>query len=203
MTRYAARAVVSVLAAIALLMAVGCDFSTRVISSADPPEKVLESFMSALSGKDFNRADSFLADSATIRPVDHTGYSFMDTLVSVSLGSLEYSLSGAPEINGTAAKAKVTVRSLDRDAMIDWLEQNLTDFGNKYMDENGLSELNLEDHDSLSKVISAALVKYAETGARTENTIYINFRYEDDQWKIIGDADLVAAIFGGKADEVR
>ena len=64
----------SVLFVLILLSLSRCDYSTKIISSADSPDIVFSDFISALKEKNFDRADFFLAYDATIKPVNETGY---------------------------------------------------------------------------------------------------------------------------------
>ena len=113
------RAVVSsVLFVLILLSLSRCDYSTKIISSADSPDIVFSDFISALKEKNFDRADFFLAYDATIKPVNETGYVFFDDYVDASLNLLDYELIGKPEINGTDATLNVRISSFDKNDFI-------------------------------------------------------------------------------------
>ena len=203
MSNKALTAVTSVFVSLILLVCSGCDFTTTVISDADCPDVVLTGFLDALKEKDYDKADSFLANYSTIRPTNNTDYEFMDALVDVSLDSLNYQLLGTPSYDGVNAVTKVSIRSLDKREMISWVTQNLNSIVNSYMLENNLNTLNLEDHEVLSKVLEKAIHQYASDGKQMENMLDVRFIYNDSQWKIIGDNDLVTAIFGGNVNEKK
>ena len=203
MSNKALTAVTSVFVSLILLVCSGCDFTTTVISDADCPDVVLTGFLDALKEKDYDKADSFLANYSTIRPTNNTDYGFMDALVDVSLDSLNYQLLGTPSYDGVNAVTKVSIQSLDKREMISWVTQNLNSIVNSYMLENNLNTLNLEDHEVLSKVLEKAIHQYASDGKQMENMLDVRFIYNDSQWKIIGDNDLVTAIFGGNVNEKK
>lgn len=203
MPKKALTVVTSVFISLILLLCSGCDFSTTVISDTESPDLVLTRFLDALKEKDYNKADSYLANYSTIKPTNNTDYAFMDTLADVSLNSLNYQLIGTPSYDGVNAVTKVCIHSLDKQEMISWVADNLNSIANNYMKENGLNTLNLEDHEVLSKVLEKAILLYAAEGKTVENTIEVRFIFTDNQWKITGNNDLVTSIFGGSVNEEK
>ena len=134
-----------------------CDYSTKVISSAEPPDKVFNSFITAVKNKDFAQADTFLANGTTIEPQNDTGYSFFDNYVETSLNILQCESVGEPEYDGTNATLLVQLVSIDKDAFLSWTNRNLLRLEHDYLVQNNLSEFDNSDRKAVDKVMSMAL----------------------------------------------
>lgn len=193
------RAVVSsVLFVLILLSLSRCDYSTKIISSANSPDIVFSDFISALKEKNFDRADFFLAYDATIKPVNETGYVFFDDYVDASLNLLDYELIGKPEINGTDATLNVRISSFDKNDFISWTKNNISQIEHEYMVDQGLKYLDKEDSKVIDRILIIAIKKYSETSHSLTSEITVDFVFTKKQWKIAGSDDLIIAIFGGE-----
>ena len=178
-----------------------CDYSTKVISSAEPPDKVFNSFITAVKNKDFAKADTFLANGTTIEPQNDTGYSFFDNYVETSLNILQCESVGEPEYDGTSATLLVQLVSIDKDAFLSWTNKNLLRLEHDYLAQNNLSEFDNSDRKAVDKVMSMALKEYAKKDAGTLHEVSVNYVFTGKGWKIEGNESLIKAIFGGKDNE--
>ncbi len=203
MSKKAPAALLSVILVLTMVLCLctGCDFSTTIISDSDHPEIVFQDFFNALKQKDFDKADSFLADNSTIRPSDNSGYSFMEALVDVSLDSMSYQVIRQPEYDHTAAVMRVSITSLDKEMLINFITDHMEQILNDYMLQQGINTVDPEDHEQLSQVLTAAILQYSADAQTINNEIDVNFIYSDNQWKIVGNNNLVVAVFGGNVNE--
>ena len=93
----------------------GCFFPTHVITSADPPDAVFNNFVTALKAKDFSKADQYLADGASVTPVNDNGDSLFDAYIDVSLRWLSVEPLEKPMFDGIHAEiGQVRITTIDR-----------------------------------------------------------------------------------------
>ncbi len=180
-----------------------CSFSTTVITSSDSPDVVFTDFISALKDKNYAGADAFLADGASIAPVNETGYAFFDDYVAVCLGSLSCASVGKPEYNGTSARVSVSLRSFDRNRFVSWTKDNISGLEHEYMIQHDLKEFDKNDRKAVDQVLSMAVSKFAaldDSARLSEAEINVDFVFSDKKWKIVGNDNLINSIFGGSDD---
>lgn len=194
-------AVLSLLAAVTLSFCSGCDFSTVIVTDADAPDETFVQFVDALKKGDYETADRFLAENATIKPENGTGYGFFDEYAAVSLEQLVCKPVGTPAYDGVNATLSVNVTSLDKKGLLQWLQENLNRIEHEYMLENNLLTIDTQNREEVDKVLSRALKEYASIGEKSSEQITVSFVFEEGRWKIIGDDALVSAVFGGVTDE--
>ncbi len=184
-----------------LIMLIGlsrCVLPTRVITSADPPEVVLTEFISALKQKNYEKADQFLADGASVTPVNTTGESFFDCFIDISLRELSCEPLEQAQINGTDAFiSKVRIATVNKSSFVSWVQNNLTRLEHDYMVKNHLNEFDSSDRKAVCDMLSMAMNEYVKTAGIRISVIRVNFVYYDQQWKIVGNDDLISSIFGG------
>ena len=191
----------SALAIMTILLFSGCDYSTKVISSAEPPDKVFDSFISAVKCKDFATADSFLSNGTTIEPQNETGYSFFDDYVDTSLDMLAIDTTEEPEFDGMNASMRVWLISISQDDFVAFTNKNLLSLEHDYLVKNDLSEFDNSDRKAVDSVLSLALRKYAKSASGSTREVTVSFVFTGKGWKIEGNEDLVKAIFGGSDNE--
>lgn len=191
----------SVLLLMTILVCSRCDYSTKVISSAEPPDKTFHSFAAALKEKNFYKADSFLANGATIHPKNETGYGFFDDYVDAALTAFSCEKVGEPVYDGSSASLEVTLVSFDRDAFLSWTEKNLLRLEHDYLLKNELKEFDNGDKKAVDAVMSMALKEYAEKDKGVSRDVTVKFVFASKSWRISADEDLIKAIFGGNENE--
>lgn len=174
-----------------------CDFSTKVIASADPPDVVFEQFIGALRDKDYGKADALLADGATMKPVNETGYGFFEDYVNASLTSLSCESVGEPVYDGTTASLEVSLNAFNKPAFVSWTKDNMSRLEHEYMVAHELKEFDKSNRDAVDKVMSLALSEYSEKNESASATVKVNFVFSRTKWKIVGNDELVTSIFGG------
>ena len=198
MSKITQTAVSTLLFLLTLLVLSGCDYSTRIISSADSPDVIFDNFISAMKEKDFDKANSYLADGASVTPVNDTGFSFFDCFIDVSLGSLSCRTLEQPVIHGTGASIdRVRITSLDKSKFIDWANDNILGIQHEYMVQHNVTEFDSKDRKAVGDLLSVAFNEYAKDAGTLDSVIKVDFVYTGGEWKIIGSDDLIAAIFGG------
>lgn len=179
----------------------GCDYSTKVISSAEPPDKVFNSFITSVKNKDFASADSYLANGTTIEPRNETGYSFFEDYVDTSLEMLQIDTAEEPEFDGMNASMRVWLISISQDDFVTFTNNNLLSLEHDYLVQNDLSEFDSSDRKAVDSVLSLALKKFAKSSSGSTHEVTVNFIFTGKGWKIEGNEDLVKAIFGGSDNE--
>lgn len=183
---------------IMLFVSGGCDFSPLAVSSADPPDVVLDGFISALKNRDFEAADQFLADGASVVPTHKTYDAFFDCYVGISVSHLTCEPLVSPTITGTSAVIdKVKVTGTDKSGFIPWVQDHLSGIEHDYMVKNNITEFDRSDKDAVSEVLAMAMNEYENSAGTSSVTIAVRFVFCDKQWKIIGNDELIASIFGG------
>ena len=191
----------SVLLLMTILLFSRCDYSTKVISSAEPPDTVFNTFFDALKEKDFVKADACLANGATISPQNETDYGFFDTYVNTSLDLLRCESVGEPVYNGMNASVDVRLVSIDSETFVSWMEKNYLNIEHDYLKNNKIAEIDATNPEDISKLMSFALEKYAKKDKGITHKLRVNFVFSNEKWGIIGDDELVKAIFGGYEHE--
>ncbi len=191
----------SVLLLMTILLFSRCDYSTKVISSAEPPDTVFNSFFDALKEKDFVKADACLANGATISPQNETDYEFFDTYVNTSLDLLRCESVGEPVYNGMNASVDVRLVSIDSKTFVSWMEKNYLNIEHDYLKNKKIAEIDTTNPEDISKLMSFALKKYAKKDKGITHKLRVNFVFSNEKWGIIGDDELVKAIFGGYEHE--
>ncbi len=191
----------SVLLLMTILVLSRCDYSAKVITSAEPPDTVFNSFIAAMKEKNFSKADTYLANGATINPQNETGYSFFDDYVDTVLDLLECESVGEPEYDGTTASLKVNLISIDSNDFLSWSTQNLARLEHDYMVKKNLKEFDNSDRKAVDKVMSMALKEYVKKDVKVSREVDVNFIFTDKSWKINGNEDLIKAIYGGNDNE--
>ena len=191
----------SVLLLMTILLFSRCDYSTKVISSAEPPDTVFNTFFDALKEKDFVKADACLANGATISPQNETDYEFFDTYVNTSLDLLRCESVGEPVYNGMNASVDVRLVSIDSKTFVSWMEKNYLNIEHDYLKNNKIAEIDATNPEDISKLMSFALEKYAKKDKGITHKLRVNFVFSNEKWGIIGDDELVKAIFGGYEHE--
>ena len=191
----------SVLLLMTILLFSRCDYSTKVISSAEPPDTVFNTFFDALKEKDFVKADACLANGATISPQNETDYEFFDTYVNTSLDLLRCESVGEPVYNGMNASVDVRLVSIDSETFVSWMEKNYLNIEHDYLKNNKIAEIDATNPEDISKLMSFALEKYAKKDKGITHKLRVNFVFSNEKWGIIGDDELVKAIFGGYEHE--
>ena len=131
----------SVLLLMTILLFSRCDYSTKVISSAEPPDTVFNTFFDALKEKDFVKADACLANGATISPQNETDYEFFDTYVNTSLDLLRCESVGEPVYNGMNASVDVRLVSIDSKTFVSWMEKNYLNIEHDYLKNKKIAEI--------------------------------------------------------------
>ena len=193
----------SVLLLMTILLFSRCDYSTKVISSAEPPDTVFNTFFDALKEKDFVKADACLVNGATISPQNETDYGFFDTYVNTSLDLLRCESVGEPVYNGMKATVEVTLVTIDSENFIAWAERNYLNIEHEYLKKYEIAEIDSTNHQDISKVMSFALEKYAKKDKGVTHKLKVNYVFSNRKWRIIGDEELVKAIFGGYEHEEK
>ena len=191
----------SVLLLMTILLFSRCDYSTKVISSAEPPDTVFNTFFDALKEKDFVKADACLANGATISPQNETDYGFFDTYVNTSLDLLRCESVGEPVYNGMNASVDVRLVSIDSKTFVSWMEKNYLNIEHDYLKNKKIAEIDTTNPEDISKLMSFALEKYAKKDKGITHKLRVNFVFSNEKWGIIGDDELVKAIFGGYEHE--
>ena len=191
----------SVLLLMTILLFSRCDYSTKVISSAEPPDTVFNTFFDALKEKDFGKADACLANGATISPQNETDYEFFDTYVNTSLDLLRCESVGEPVYNGMNASVDVRLVSIDSKTFVSWMEKNYLNIEHDYLKNKKIAEIDTTNPEDISKLMSFALEKYAKKDKGITHKLRVNFVFSNEKWGIIGDDELVKAIFGGYEHE--
>ncbi len=191
----------SVLLLMTILLFSRCDYSTKVISSAEPPDTVFNTFFDALKEKDFVKADACLANGATISPQNETDYEFFDTYVNTSLDLLRCESVGEPVYNGMNASVDVRLVSIDSKTFVSWMEKNYLNIEHDYLKNKKIAEIDTTNPEDISKLMSFALEKYAKKDKGITHKLRVNFVFSNEKWGIIGDDELVKAIFGGYEHE--
>ena len=191
----------SVLLLMTILLFSRCDYSTKVISSAEPPDTVFNTFFDALKEKDFVKADACLANGATISPQNETDYEFFDTYVNTSLDLLRCESVGDPVYNGMNATVDVRLVSIDSKTFVSWMEKNYLNIEHDYLKNKKIAEIDTTNPEDISKLMSFALEKYAKKDKGITHKLRVNFVFSNEKWGIIGDDELVKAIFGGYEHE--
>lgn len=187
-----------------LLMCTSCGFSTCVVSDAEKPDVVLENFFTELKAENYEKCDQYLADNATFTVNNTSGYDFAEELIGYQLSYLKYKLAGETEFDGTSASHQVQINSPDMEYMIREMKQSIGSVEYAYLAEREEQSFDKENSRHVSDVISIAIEKYFEKSGQPEmleSVIDVTFKYQDGAWKIQVDEQLVAAIFGGTADE--
>lgn len=195
------RPVAASLALMLLLLCGGCQFRTRVLLDSPPPEKVLESFFTALKQNRYDSCDTYLADHATFVVTDSSAYHFMDTLVEETVRHVSYETLEQPRYDNLKATQRVAVTSVNYETMVAWMRDNIKRIQYDYMVENGQNSLDPDNKDDVSAVLAAAIREYAEKPETVTNTVTVRYVYQDRAWRIQADADLIAAVYGGITDE--
>ena len=167
----------SVLLLMTILLFSRCDYSTKVISSAEPPDTVFNTFFDALKEKDFVKADACLANGATISPQNETDY------------------------DGMNASVDVRLVSIDSETFVSWMEKNYLNIEHDYLKNKKIAEIDTTNPEDISKLMSFALEKYAKKDKGITHKLRVNFVFSNEKWGIIGDDELVKAIFGGYEHE--
>lgn len=192
------RIVVSSLFCLLILLVLSrCNYPTTIVASADSPDVAFADFISALKEKDFDRADSFLADGATITPVNETNYGFFDDYVDTSLKMLSCQSIGEPVYDGSKATLDVRLSSLNKSGFVMWTKDNISRIEHDYMVEQDLKEFDKDDREAVDQVMSMALEEYAKDSESLVSDIKVDFVFSKRQWKIVGNDELIVSIFGG------
>lgn len=191
----------SVLLIMTIFVLSRCDYSAKVISSSEPPDVVFNSFITALKEKNFMKADTYLANGATINPENETGYGFFDDYVDTALDRLVCESVDEPEYDGTTASVKVRLVSIDCDAFLNWTNENLLRLEHDYMVKKGIKDFDNTDKKAVDKVMSMALKEYAEKDNGVFREVDVKFVYAGKSWKINGNEELIKAVFGGNENE--
>ena len=176
----------------------GCFFPTHVITSADPPDAVFNNFVTALKAKDFSKADQYLADGASVTPVNDNGDSLFDAYIDVSLRWLSVEPLEKPVFDGIHAEiGQVRITTIDKSSFIPWSKENMTRIEHDYLTRNHLSQLDSSDRKTASDLLSLALSEYELSAKSSSVIIRVEFVYSHDRWMLIGSDDLISSIFGG------
>lgn len=201
MIRKKTRLVAVFLSVLLLFSCAGCKLQPMIISDAEAPNVTLEKFFTELKSKNYEDCDTYLANNATFVVTNNTDYDFMDDLIDLEIDKLDYQLIGEPEIDGVNASQQVRITALDMDKLTQYMEENIVKVEYDYLVDNNKSSFDKENGDDVSDVMRIAIEKYAESAGRVQNIVTVNFKFQNDAWKIIVDSNLTAAIFGGSVDE--
>lgn len=200
MTKKVSRVTITVLLAMALVICSGCELSTKILISVDPPEIVLEQFFSALKENRYEACDSFLADNATFVVTDSTDYDFLGTLVDETVRHVSYEVTEEPRYQNLKATQTVRIMSLSGDDMTGWLKEHITQVEYDYMEKSGKNSIDPQNKEDVSNILSAAIEAYSENGQTITNTVTVHYVFSGNAWKIQVDSDFVTAVFGGVVD---
>ena len=182
---------------IMLFASSGCDFSAWAISSADSPDVVLDGFIHSLKDKDFESADQFLANGASVILSNKTCDTFFDCYVDISLRNLTCVPLVPPAITGTTAVIeKVKISVTDKNEFIPWLQNHLSRIEHDYMLKYSINEFDRSDKNAVSEVLTMAMKEYEKNAGLKSDIIKVEFVFSDKQWKIIVSDDLIALFFG-------
>lgn len=176
----------------------GCAMPAKVISSADPPDVVFADFISALKNRDFEKANQYLADGASVIPENQDGDALFDCFIELSLRKLSSEPLEKVRIDGMEAYiGKVKVETLNKNGFIPWVKNELPRLEHDYMLKNNLTEFDSRDRKAVSEMLSTAMYEYARNAPVKSSFIRVSFVYCDNQWKIDANDDLIESIFGG------
>lgn len=187
-----------------LLMCTSCSFSTCVVSDAESPDSVLEAFFTELKAENYEECDKYLADNATFVVKNTSGYDFTEELMEYQIDYLKYKTVGETEFNGIHALQQVEISSPDMEYMIREMKQSIGSIEYAYIAEREEETFDKKNSKQVSEVLSIAMEKYlkkAKPPKMLDSEVNVAFKYQDGAWKIQVDEQLVAAIFGGTADE--
>ena len=186
---------------LAILMCCGCDFKTTVITNADSPDTVAESFFSALKQKNYEKCDSFLAESATIKVTDNTECGFAGILVDFYLDNLTYESLGEAEISSVTAVKKIRITTPDEAAFLEWFKSNKTAIEKRYLKEHEQVSIDHQNTEDIRNIMSFSMELYREKAQMKSNELELTFVLDNNRWLINGTTELVHAIYGGDAYE--
>ena len=186
---------------LALLLCCGCNFNTTVITDADSPDTVAESFFSALKRKDFDACDSLLAENATIRVTDNTDSGFADILVDFYLDNLTYESLGQAEVSALSAVKKIRVSTPDKAAFLEWFKSNMTANEKRYIKENNLVSIDHQNTEDVRKFLAYAVTLYEDDIQMKNTDLEISFSFQNNRWLMVGTTELVNAVYGGEDNE--
>ncbi|MBQ9901623.1 MAG: hypothetical protein IJM51_04465 [Clostridia bacterium] len=195
------KAVAFVIAALTLFIFSSCNFNTTVITSAEKPEKVIVAFFSSLKQKNYNDCDKLFFDKFTIQVTTSSGKSFTDKLVNCYIDNLDYELVGESEISGINAKQKMKITTFSKAAFFEWLKKNKTKIERNYLTEMKITEVDRQNTEAMCDLLLYAIDHYSENISLTTSEIEVSFRFRNNKWLIVGDQNLVEAIYGGISDE--
>lgn len=191
------RCVSAFLAAAMLAIASGCQFRTKIMVSADPPDVVLEQFFAQLKAGDYKACDAYLADNATFVVTDSTEYDFMDTLVDETVRHVSYETMEKPRYDNLEATQQITVTSLSNEALLHWIKEHINRVEYDYLEKSGKTSVDPQNKEDVSGVLSTAIEEYAQNGETVTNTVTVHYVFSEKAWKIQADPDFVTAVYGG------
>jgi len=201
MSKYHARYFPAFLALFLLLMCCGCEFGTTVITDADSPDVVADTFFASLKKKDYVTCDGCLADNATIKVTNSTDSGFSDVLVDFYLDKLEFEPIGKAEITGVTAVKKVRISTPDKAEFFEWFKTNKFVLEKQYMKENNIVTIDHQNMEEVGKMLKYAVSAYSDSAKMTSTELELTFVLEGNRWLINGSTELVCAIYGGSSDE--
>lgn len=195
------RLVIAFLAAAILTVNSGCQFGTKIVLETDSPDKVLQHFFEELQAGNYEACDQYLADNATFVFQDDTDYYFAGTLMDEMTKHVSYVSLEEPVIDSLNASQKIRVSSIDYEALVKWMSENIDKMEDKYLQTTGRFSMDSQNHYDVSRVLAIAIEEYAKNAATVRNQITVHYVFSEEQWKIKVDAALITAIFGGVVND--
>ena len=184
-----------------LLSFSSCSFNTTVVTNADEPDMVISAFFSSLKQKNYDECDKLFSDVFTIKATNTSGSAFTEALVDQYIDNLDYQLVGDIEINGINAKQKIQFTTFGKAAFLDWIRENKTKIERNYLSKKQIAEVDHQNTDEINDMLIFALYEYADNLSLTTTELDLSLRFSNNRWLIVGDQNLIEAIYGGISDE--
>lgn len=192
---------VFIVALLLLLSFGGCSFNTTVITNADEPDKVISTFFSMLKQKKYDECDKLFSEVFTIKVSNTSGGKFTDALVDQYIENLDYQFIGDIEINGINAKQKIQITTFSKAAFLEWVRENKAKIERNYLTKKQISEVDHQNTEEINEMLVFAIEEYADKVSLTTTELDLTLRFSSNRWKIVGDQNLIEAIYGGVTDE--
>ncbi|MBQ4397453.1 MAG: hypothetical protein II828_08025 [Clostridia bacterium] len=195
----AVRCAAAWLIALSVLLVSGCDdlFQPLILTDSETPDMVLNHFFEALKSGQYETCGRYLADNESFIIKDNTEYSIVLPLANKCMEHLDYTFIGECQIDQLTAIRTVRVTALNWNGLVQAIKNNYMPLEYEYLTTHGLKSLDKQkDKQDVGNIICIAIGAYGDSVGIIEHDVTVHFEWEDNQWKIRQETELIRAIFG-------
>lgn len=189
------RIISAAVTAAVLFCAVGCSFDTYV-KTDEVPETSITGFFDCIKSKDFEKCDQYLANDASFKITNQTGYTLADVVLNTRIDGLSYEITASPVIKGSEASCTVTVTAPNIASIKDAMSEEYNKMTKRYVKENKLTEFPTDDKDIVNQIAIDAFNAVIDQVESVSVGVVVKMSFQDGMWKIVVTDQLCTAILG-------